>query len=271
VPEESELDLPGYPGGSDRIGNRVTTQFQLDVFGEALVVLADAARLDRLSPEGWKAATVAVDAIAKRWREPDSGIWELEPRRWTHSRLSCAAGLRAIARCAPAAEAADWLSLADTLVADAAATGVHPSGRWKRADDDDRIDAALLLPGLRGALGADDPRTIATLEAVQKELTQDGYVYRFRPDARPLGEAEGAFLLCGFFLCLAQHAHGDNVAAVRCFERHRAACGPPGLYSEEYDVAQRQMRSNLPQAFVHALLIESAVTLTRPFRDAATS
>ncbi|MGI8903363.1 MAG: glycoside hydrolase family 15 protein, partial [Solirubrobacteraceae bacterium] len=47
--------------------------------------------------------------------------------------------------------------------------------------------------------------------------------------------------------------------AARWFERNRAACGPPGLCAEEFDVTQRQLRGNLPQAFVHALLLECAV------------
>lgn len=57
------------------------------------------------------------------------------------------------------------------------------------------------------------------------------------------------------------------MAASRWFERNRAACGPPGLYSEEYDVVQRQLRGNLPQAFVHALLLESASRLARPWKE----
>jgi GH15 family glucan-1,4-alpha-glucosidase len=93
------------------------------------------------------------------------------------------------------------------------------------------------------------------------ELTEDGYAYRFRPDERPLGEAEGAFQLCGFWLALAFWQQGDRLSATRWFERNRAACGPPGLFTEEFDVRQRQLRGNLPQAFVHALALECSVTL----------
>jgi len=121
------------------------------------------------------------------------------------------------------------------------------------------VDAALLLPAIRGAIPASDPRSIATLRAIEQELTQDGYCYRYRPDERPLGESEGAFLLCGFLLSLAYAQQGDHVASARWFERNRAACGPPGLCSEEFDVIQRQLRGNLPQAFVHALVLECAV------------
>jgi GH15 family glucan-1,4-alpha-glucosidase len=151
------------------------------------------------------------------------------------------------------------LSLAEALVADASEHAVHPSGRWQRAREDPRVDAALLMPAIRGAVPAEDPRALATLRAVEAELTQDGYCYRYRPDDRPLGEAEGAFLLCGYVMALAHHQQGDRLAAARWFERNRAACGPPGVFAEEYDVAQRQLRGNLPQAFVHALLLECAI------------
>jgi GH15 family glucan-1,4-alpha-glucosidase len=262
VPGERSLDLPGYPGGMDKVGNWVTGQFQLDAFGEALQVLATAARLDRLSPAGWQAARVAADAIAERWPEPDAGIWELDNRRWTHSRLACVAGLRAIAAL-PAAGTGlgDCAILADAITAETARTAIHPNGYWQRAPDDPRPDAALLLPPVRGALPGTDPRTLATLETVRDELAREKYVYRFRHDMRPLGDAEGAFLLCGFIMALAEHQQGNQLSAFRYFERNRAACGPAGLLSEEYDVTQRQLRGNLPQAFVHALLLECAARL----------
>jgi GH15 family glucan-1,4-alpha-glucosidase len=146
------------------------------------------------------------------------------------------------------------------IVADTAQHALHPSGRWQRSPTDARIDAALLLPAIRGGIPADDPRTIATLQAVAAELVQDGFCYRYRPDERPLGEAEGAFVMCGFLMALAYGQQGDEVRAARWFERSRTACGPAGLLSEEFDVGQRQMRGNLPQAFVHALLLQCAVT-----------
>jgi len=258
VPDERDLRLPGYPGGVAKVGNRATDQFQLDAYGEVLLLLAAAARLDRLEQSNWRAVETAVRAIEERWHEPDAGIWELDNRRWAHSRLMCAAGLRAIGAVAPRRQGSKWQHLSDVLVTDANTDCLHPSGRWQRAPDDSRVDASLLLPSIRGATSPNDPRTVATLEAVRADLTEDGFVYRFRPEQRSLGEAEGAFLLCGFMMALANHQQGDNLAAVRWFERNRTACGPPGLFTEEYDVVQRQLRGNLPQAFVHALMFEAA-------------
>ncbi|WP_422746376.1 glycoside hydrolase family 15 protein [Mycobacterium sp. WMMD1722] len=263
VPAERSLDLPGYPGGNDVVGNQAGTQFQLDAFGEALQLFAAAARLDHLDSTGYRAMQTAAGAIADQWHRPDAGIWELDPRRWAQSRLACVGGLRAAAAQASRSDAAQWSSLADAIIADTADCS-HPDGRWQRAPGDQRVDAALLLAALRGAVPADDPRSRSTVAAVADELSRDFYVYRFRHDGRPLHEAEGAFALCGFLMALATHQQGDPVSAFRYFERNRTACGPPGLLSEEYDVVQRQMRGNLPQAFVHALLIESSLVLARP-------
>jgi alpha,alpha-trehalase len=265
VPGPRTLDLPGYPGGFDVIGNRVGKQFQLDSFGEVLLLFSTAARLDRLDADGWQAAEIAADTISERWRTPDAGIWELDDRAWTHSRLICAAGLRAIAACSPSSErAAQWTGLADFIVADTASHATHPSGRWQRSPGDPRLDASLLFAPVRGAVPADDPKSVHTFRSYLAELTDEHYAYRFRHDERPLGEAEGAFLLCGFLTAIAEHQQGDELQAVRWFERNRAACGPPGLFAEEFDVTQRQLRGNLPQTFVHALLLECAACLAAP-------
>ena len=264
IPDQRRLGLPGYPGGYDLVGNWVNGQFQLDAFGEALQLFAAAARHDRLEREHWDAAEVAAAAIASRWQEPDAGIWEIDPRAWTHSRLTAAGGLRALAAARPhPPEAATWITLSDAIIADTSAHALHSDGYWQRAPDDAGLDGSLLLPGLRGALPVDDPRTVATLAAYLRDLTEDGYAYRFRHDDRPLADAEGSFLLCGFLTALALHQQDQPVEARAWFERTLGSTGPARLFSEEYDVTQRQMRGNLPQAFVHALEIEAAVRLAR--------
>ena len=263
VPGQRRVPLPGYPGGSDIVGNHVNKQFQLDAVGEVLLLLAGAAKRDRLDIDGWKAVVEAASIVERRWTQPDAGIWELETRRWTHSRLACVAGLHAVARIAPhsGGEGARWSALADSMLAEVGRTAVREDGAWCRAVDDPRIDAAVLMATVRSAIPPDDPRSEASLLAIEADLVEDGYLYRYRHDARPLGDAEGAFLLCGFMMCLRHHVGGRRLDAMRWFERTRSACGPAGLFTEEYDVRQRQLRGNLPQAFVHALLLECSVEL----------
>ncbi len=264
VPDQHDLGLPGYPGGFDRVGNWVNQQFQLDAFGESLLLLAQAERCGVLDSEGLKAAEVAAAAIVERWQEPDAGIWEIDNRPWTHSRLTAAAGLKALASVLPGGRSAvEMLALADRIVADTAAAAVHADGHWMRSPDDDGLDGALLFPPLRGALPADDPRTVATLRAYQRDLVEDGYAYRFRQGSGALGDAEGSFSLCGFLMSMALAQQGEREEALRWWERTKGSCGPPMLYSEEYDVTEHQMRGNLPQAFVHAVMVESAARLAR--------
>ena len=165
IGDEVPVKLRGFPGGTARAGNWVRGQFQLDALGEALSLFAAAARLDLLAEDDWRAAAVAADGIGKRWNEPDAGIWELDDRRWTHSRLACVSGLRAIAAAAAVGapgshghrDAAQWSGLADTIAA-SLGDAVHPSGRWQRAPDDERVDAALLMPMIRGGFAVDDPQ-----------------------------------------------------------------------------------------------------------------
>jgi GH15 family glucan-1,4-alpha-glucosidase len=160
IPDQRSLNLPGYPGGYDLVGNHVNQQFQLDAFGEALLLLSAAATHDRVGPENILAAQTAARAIEARWRQPDAGIWEIDNRPWTHSRLICAAGLRQAARAFGPHDTPDifaWSSLADRIVADTAATSIHPDGYWRRSPDDRAVDAALLFPALRGAIPPTTP------------------------------------------------------------------------------------------------------------------
>lgn len=264
IPRESPLGLPGYPGGSGIRGNPVRDQHQLDVFGEALALYAAGADRDRIGADALAAARVAVAAIATRWTEPEAGIWELENRRWTHSRLAAVAGLRRWAHAGrrvglDSASAREASGLADRILAHVLDTCRTPDGAFMRAEDDERADASTVIASVRGALPWDHPAARATLAKVQRELSVEGYVYRFAPDERPLGQSEGSFLLCSFWLALAEAQAGQTTRSLRRLERSLASCGTAALFSEEFDVAQRQLRGNLPQAFVHALALEACV------------
>jgi GH15 family glucan-1,4-alpha-glucosidase len=261
LPHESTLNLSGYPGGHDVVGNWVTDQFQLDACGEMLQLYAAGARHGGLEADDEQAIAVLAELVSTRWTQPDAGIWELHDAWWAHSRLACVAGLRAVAEHHGLTDTAAATGLADAILAETSRRCLGADGAWRQSPDHARVDAALLLPPSRGALDAQDPRSLSTLGAVRRDLVEDGYVYRYRPDDRALGQAEGAFLMCGFAMALAELDAGHVTEAFRSFERQRAACGPPGLFAEEFDVQQRQLRGNLPQAFVHALLLETSQRL----------
>ena len=247
IGDEKSLRLRGFPGATSvpggsggsgrpaRAGNWVRGQFQLDALGEVLSLLAAAAGHDMLAEDEWRAAAVAADAIEKRWQEPDAGIWELDDKHWTHSRLACVSGLRAIAdrgrdRARRAAtgtarrrDGAAWPTpsrpaWATPCTLPAGGSGHRTTSGWTRRCCCPRSGAGS-RSRIRG--GWRPSRRCGS------ELASDGYVYRFRHDARPLHKAEGAFLLCGFWMALVDHALGDPVAAAHWFERSRGACGPP--------------------------------------------
>ena len=264
VPEQRERGLPGYPGGVDHVGNDAAEQFQLDVFGEALHLFAAAAQHGPLSRGSWRAVETAVEAIADNWWRPDGGIWELERRRWTHSRQMLVSGLDRVAALAPRGQARDWQELGGRIDDTLHRNFMHSSGRWQRAADDPGLDASLLIPVLRTTADLnEDVATRRTVRALLDDLTAEEFCYRFHHDDMPLEEAEGAFVLAGFHMAMALERLGEHELAARWFERNRAASGAPGLFSEEYDVTQRQQRGNLPQAFVHGALIEASALLSR--------
>ena len=169
---------------------------------------------DMLTTDDWRAAAVAADVIDKRWREPDAGIWELDDRRWTHSRLACVSGLRAIAAAAGApgrlagtgtARRPGGAALADAIAA-SLSDAVHPTAGGSGHQTTSGWTRPCCSRSSGAGSPADDPRNLATIEAVRRELAADGFVYRFRHDDRPLHKAEGAFLLCGFWMALVEHA-----------------------------------------------------------------
>lgn len=262
VPRERLVDVAGYPGADELVrGNWVTDQFQLDTLGEALQLFAACARHDVLDSPAAAAARTAVDAVVQRWTEPDAGIWEIEPDWWTHSRLAVVGGLRAAAAAGIGGAPDELERLAATILDETQRRCTHPSGRWQRSPRHRDVDASLLLPVVRGATPPDDKRHLRTLDDVHARLSDDGYVYRYAVDGKAPGTVEGAFLLCGFVVALAELQQGDVTAAFRRFERNRSAAGSPGLLTEEVDVRQRELRGNLPQAFVHAMLLETSVRL----------
>ena len=220
-------------------------QFQLDALGEVLQLLAAAARLDRLDRRRLAGREIAVAAIEERWTKPDAGLWELDDQQWTHPGWPAwpAAGYRGRGRRAArrpghrqAAAGPGWPTRSWPASADA----VHPTGRWQRAPDDERVDAALLLPLIRGARRAGRSADRRHHRGPSSRAQRRRLRLPVPAGRRPLHEAEGAFLLCGLWM-----ARRRTPAATRrgraWFERSRAACGPAGIYTEEFDVHQRQL------------------------------
>jgi len=289
---EGVLDwLPGYEGSLPvRIGNAASEQFQLDVYGETLDMLHTARSVDiGFSPDSWDLARFLVEHVRKVWRQPDEGIWEVRgPRRhFVHSKVMAWVAVDRWVRMIEEAGAdapvsgADldgWRDLRDEIHAEVCARGVDPGrGCFTQFFGSHELDASLLMLALVGFLPPDDPRIVATVEAVEADLLVDGFVLRYRTDVPAEGDGaatasttvdglppgEGAFLLTTFWLIDNLVLLGRTDDARARFEALLALRNDVGLLAEEWDVGAGRMVGNFPQAFSHVGLLNTANNLAR--------
>jgi GH15 family glucan-1,4-alpha-glucosidase len=280
--EELELDwLPGYEGSRPvRIGNAAAEQFQLDVYGEVLDGLYSARTAGMAEDDdAWDLQAVLADHVAAVWREPDSSLWEIRGRRrpFVHSKVMAWVALDRVVRTARraglAGPVARWAAVRDEIHADICANGYDAGrGTFTQFYGSRGLDAALLLLPRLGFLPPDDPRVLGTIDAVRKEIVEDGFVLRYRPDADPdsdtgtvdgLPGSEGAFLACSFWLADALALTGRHDEARELFERLLELRNDVGLLSEEWDPGARRQLGNTPQAFSHVGLVNTAIALER--------
>ena len=270
---EIELDwLPGYEGSVPvRTGNGAAKQFQLDVYGEVLDAVHQSAVAGmEVSPASWALVRAMLEFLQSGWKEPDEGIWEVRgPRRhFTHSKVMAWV---AVDRAIRTAETFDvegpldrWGALRDEIKAWVLEHCVDERGVLVQHEGSTALDASLLMVPLVGFLAPDDPTSVATVQAIERELTVDGLVIRYRTDEvlDGLPEGEGTFLLCSFWLAQALALMGRDADARALFERLLALRNDVGLLSEQHDPVTGRMLGNLPQAFSHTALINTALTLS---------
>ena len=273
---ESELDwLPGYGGSKPvRIGNAAHEQFQLDVYGEVMDALHEARRHGLARDDhAWSLQRNVMDFLEGVWDQPDEGIWEVRgPRRnFTHSKVLAWV---AFDRAVEAVERFDrpgpvdrWQRIRAEIHEEVCREGFNVElNSFTQAYGSDDLDAATLLIPLLGFLPPDDPRVIGTVEAIQRDLTRDGFVERYRSSAKGevdgLPAGEGVFLPCSFWLvdALLMLERDDEARAL--FEKLLAVSTDLGLLSEEYDPAEKRLLGNFPQAFTHVGLVNSAYNLS---------
>jgi GH15 family glucan-1,4-alpha-glucosidase len=271
---ELELEwLPGYEGSHPvRTGNGAHSQLQLDVYGELVDVLWQAARAGTPpSADSWSLVLLLLDSLEDRWREPDDGIWEVRGgrRHFTHSKVLCWVAFdRAISMVEHAGYEGPvdrWRTIRAEIHAEVCAQGYdQQKGAFTQSFGSSELDASVLMIPLVGFLPGDDPRVCSTIDAIRRELTDDDLVLRYNPTNREvdgIGEPEGVFLPCSFWMVEALALAGErNEAHVR-FERLLGLANDVGLFSEEYDPTAQRFLGNFPQAFTHLALVAAAHTL----------
>jgi GH15 family glucan-1,4-alpha-glucosidase len=269
----TERTLPHLRGWRDsrpvRVGNAAWGQRQLDVYGELLGAAARlAGQLTTVDEETRRFLIACADAAADRWQDRDQGIWEVrgEPRHFVHSKVMCWVALDRAIRLADQLGAADrvagWQRTRQEI---ADAVLLHgwseEGGAFTQSFGSTALDASALVLPIVGFLPADDPRMLATIDAVAEQLTDDrGLVYRYRAEHNGDGVAgeEGTFLLCTFWLAEALALAGQVQRAREVFERAASLVTDLGLLSEEVDVGSGELLGNFPQAFSHVGLVNAA-------------
>jgi alpha,alpha-trehalase len=270
--KESTLDhLSGYGGARPvRIGNGAFDQRQNDVFGAVLdAVLLHSNRSQRLPRRLWPIVQAQAECALRVWPEPDQGIWEArgKPQHYVSSKLMCWVALDRASKLAAMrgdSELCDrWRGPADEVKADILKRGVSSRGVLRQHYDTESLDASTLLAPLFGLFDSGDEIAHNSVLAIADELTEDGYVLRYRTDETDDGMSgkEGTFLICSFWLVSALSSVGENQRARDQFERLLRVGSPLGLYAEEFDVTTGYHLGNFPQAFSHLALIEAAARI----------
>jgi GH15 family glucan-1,4-alpha-glucosidase len=267
----SERELPHLSGWRRsrpvRVGNGAWDQRQLDVYGE---LLNAAGRLEEqlrgLDPVTCEFLVAVADTAARRWRDPDQGIWEVRgpPQHFVYSKLMCWVALDRAIRMAPtigagAEKVEAWRRERETIREAILREGwSEEAGAFVQSFGSTALDASNLVMPIVGFLPATDPRMHATLERTERELTDErGLVYRYLAADGLEGE-EGPFLLCTFWLAQARALAGEPERAREVFERAAALANDVGLLAEEAAPGAPELLGNYPQAFSHIGLVNAA-------------
>jgi len=272
---EQELDwLSGYEGSKPvRVGNAASGQFQLDVYGEVL----DALHLDRcsglsLTEDAWEAQLALLETLERCWREPDQGLWEMrgEPRHFVHSKVMAWVGFDRAVRGAEVfgldGPVDRWRRLRDEVHAEVLEKGYDADrGTFTQSYGSRALDAATLLIPQVGFLPGDDRRVHDTCTAIARELMHDGLVLRYDNDdaGDGLGGDEGTFVACTLWLADALHLAGHDQQGRETFERVLDLRNDVGLLSEEFDPKLGRQLGNVPQAYSHVAIVNTARALSR--------
>jgi GH15 family glucan-1,4-alpha-glucosidase len=271
----SERELPHLRGWREsrpvRVGNGAWVQMQLDVYGELLnaLYLYREQLAEELHPEIQHFVADLADAAASGWTQPDAGMWEMrgEPRHHLSSKVLCWTALDRAVKLAPRlgehAKTEEWAAERDRIREAILERGWSEARQaYAQSFDSDELDAAALLMPMVGFLPAGDERMRSTIETIARDLTQDGFVLRYRNveglNADGLTGEEGTFVICSFWLvsCLAQL--GEVERAEELFDGLVAYTNDLGLLAEEIDAGTGELLGNFPQAFSHIGLITSA-------------
>ena len=237
-----------------RIGNGAFDQRQNDVFGAVLdSILKHTMHSQRLPRRLWPIVQAQAECATKVWGQPDQGIWEArgKPQHYVSSKLMCWVAMDRAAKLAAIRDdrglAAKWAGTAEEIHADILAHGLK-GGVLRQHYATEALDASTLLAAIFGFLPGNDERMHASVLAIADDLTENGFVLRYRTGETDdgLSGKEGTFLICSFWLVSALSIVGEAQRAHDLMERLLRVSSSLGLYAEEFDAGHRPPPRQLP-------------------------
>jgi GH15 family glucan-1,4-alpha-glucosidase len=273
TPEIELKNLCGYRHSKPvRIGNAAYKQLQLDVYGELMDAIYLASKYgDGLGIDEWNSTKRMLRWLSKNWNQPDEGIWEVRGgrRHFLHSRIMCWVAFDRAIRLGEKRSLAgpfDWMLKARDDIYEDIVKHFWSEKRqaFVQYKGSDRVDAAVLLMPLVRFISPTDPKWLATLAAIEKELAVDTLVYRYRDQGRVDGlpGSEGTFTACSFWFIEALARSGQLEKAQILFEKMTGYANHVGLYAEQLGESGEHL-GNFPQALTHLALISAATYLDR--------
>jgi GH15 family glucan-1,4-alpha-glucosidase len=260
---EHTAALLGYRGASPvRIGNHAFTQLQLASCGDMLQSCALVREHGVELPSGLVVGIEhAVNELAEVWREPDHGIWEIDPpRQHTWSKMGCWIAFTRAAELSDAGvidgNASRWRRIAAEVQEQIESRHYSTElDAYVAAEGEDGLDAAVLLGVFMGYEPSSVERWHSTLAAIDRELGAGPLLYR----STALRGQEQTFLPCAFWRAHALVRLGRLDEARDLLDQLIAGAGSLGLFSEEA-AEDGTLWGNIPQALTHAALINACVT-----------
>jgi GH15 family glucan-1,4-alpha-glucosidase len=271
---ETTLDhLSGYKGSKPvRIGNAAYMQKQNDIYGILMDVIYTQLESFRTNIENgedlWGITKGIVWIVSKHWQEADKGIWEFrtEDQHFTFSKvLSWVAIDRAIKVAKifrKTRKIEKWSALEQEIRQDIHENAWnHEVSAFVQAYGSKHLDASVLLMESYGFIEAKDPKFVSTVKAVEKHLSNDGLLYRYKNED-DFGLPSSSFTICTFWFINSLYKIGEVEKAEKLFEQVLSYSNHLGLFSEDIDFKTKRLLGNFPQAYSHLALIDCAVNFS---------
>ncbi|MDC6352276.1 glycoside hydrolase family 15 protein [Zeaxanthinibacter sp. PT1] len=272
--EETLDHLSGYKGSKPvRIGNAAYAQRQNDIYGILMdVIHAQLVRFQTDIENGeelWTITKGIVWIVGKHWQEPDKGIWEFrtEDRHFTFSKMLCWVAVDRAIKVArifgKTHKIEKWKLLEQQIKSDIHENAWNDNVKaFTQSYGSEFLDASVLLMESYGFIDAKDPKYISTVHAVERELSNDGLLYRYKNED-DFGLPSSSFTICTFWFINSLFKIGEEEKAKKLFDQLLSYSNHLGLFSEDIDFKTKRLLGNFPQAYSHLALIECAINFSR--------